>query len=685
MKRFKKISFRSSKSESLQLNQRTEETPAADAGSVPLSRHVIDLIRAQFDATYYLATYHDVADANIEPLEHYLEYGWREGRRPNKWFNPADYMKNNSHIDPALINPFAHFLETNKEDFDQKNGKHHLKDGKHPLKDRESVFFYRPGINQDQFIGRPVQIKHPKKEEIELVRDFFDEEYYLNRYPDVIETGTDPIVHYLTIGWIEGRDPCPAFSTSYYLKKSADIARSGTNPLIHYMRHGRNEQFRHSADVKSAEVLNLFEISSMTEKVKEAMVLEPMVALPAIPRTITSPQINAGKLAGIANALRSDIGPRRFRYVVTVPHIRMSGAARAAMIFCRALSQIKSVEDILLVTTDSSELEFSEWLPNNIEHFNLSSYLDHQKDPVRPLCLIDLLRGVDAKAVFNINSRLMWDIMTLYGRQVSQDFKIVTYMFTSDNNTAGNRTGYPIQWLRNSADYHHLLLTDTQNLARDLSDRFGYSATSGTEALAIYTGLAVEPADGLSPAIDVPEISTSRKTRSNRILWASRFDRQKRVDILVEIARANPHLEFHAYGKSVLENKGLDGYNKPGNLHEMGTYRDLAEILSAGYAAFLYTSQWDGLPTILIDIGLAGLPIVASNVGGIPEMIDNENGWLIEDFTDIAAYSRALAEVFINPTLAQEKARKLLSRIKVQFSEVQYVKSIEEALRNHDI
>ena len=684
MKRFIKRYFRSSKSESRQLsqlNRRVEETPAADADSVPLSWHVIDLIRAQFDATYYLTTYRDVAAANIEPLEHYLEYGWREGRRPNKWFDPAAYMKSNSHIDPNLINPFAHFLETRKEYFDQKNRKHTLKEN-----DRESILFYRPGINHDQFIGRPVQIKHPKKEQIELVRDFFDEEYYLNRYPDVIETGTDPIVHYLTIGWIEGRDPCPAFSTSYYLKKSADIARSGTNPLTHYLRYGRNEKFRATADVKSAEILRAFETSGMAQKIKEAKVLEPMVALPAnIVRPLTSPQINAGKLAGIAKALRSDIGPRRFRYVVTVPHIRMSGAARAAMIFCRALAQIKSAKDILLVTTDSSELEFTTWLPKHIECFDLSSYLDHQTEPVRILCLIDLLRGVGAKAVFNINSRLMWDTMTLYGRQASQDFKIVTYMFTADANADGDRTGYPIQWLRNSADYHHLLLTDTQNLARDLSDRFGYSATSGTEALALYTGLAVEPADGLSPAIDVPEISTSRKTRSNRILWAGRFDRQKRIDILVEIARANPHLEFHAYGKPVLGNKGLDAYNAPGNLHEMGIYSNLAEVLPAGYAAFLHTSQWDGLPIIMLDIGLAGLPIIAPSVGGIPEIIDNENGWLIEDFTDIAAYSRALAEAFLNPTLAQEKARKLLSRIKVQFSEVQYVKRIEEALRTYDI
>ena len=37
-----------------------------------------------FDPEYYLATYPDVAERNVDPLVHYLEEGSREGRNPHR-------------------------------------------------------------------------------------------------------------------------------------------------------------------------------------------------------------------------------------------------------------------------------------------------------------------------------------------------------------------------------------------------------------------------------------------------------------------------------------------------------------------------------------------------------------------------------------------------------------------------
>lgn len=69
----------------------------------------------------------------------------------------------------------------------------------------------------------------------------FDRDWYLERYPDVASEGVDPVRHYIELGWREGRDPGPQFSTTAYLKSNADVASLGANPLLHYIEHGHSE------------------------------------------------------------------------------------------------------------------------------------------------------------------------------------------------------------------------------------------------------------------------------------------------------------------------------------------------------------------------------------------------------------------------------------------------------------
>lgn len=74
----------------------------------------IDPVRAEFDAEYYLATYADVAAAGVDPFQHFMTFGWREGRNPNKRFIMATYLEANPDIAAAGVNPFAHYIVTGR-------------------------------------------------------------------------------------------------------------------------------------------------------------------------------------------------------------------------------------------------------------------------------------------------------------------------------------------------------------------------------------------------------------------------------------------------------------------------------------------------------------------------------------------------------------------------------------------
>ena len=63
-----------------------------------------------FDAEFYLETNPDVKAAGLDPFEHFIRFGWREGRAPFAGFEPAFYWS--QHLNGnAEINPFEHYLK----------------------------------------------------------------------------------------------------------------------------------------------------------------------------------------------------------------------------------------------------------------------------------------------------------------------------------------------------------------------------------------------------------------------------------------------------------------------------------------------------------------------------------------------------------------------------------------------
>ncbi|GEM_PF-4758168 len=74
-----------------------------------------------------------------------------------------------------------------------------------------------------------------------LESGYFDTERYYELYPDVKESGSIAVLHYLRYGYKEGRSPSQQFDPIKYLKANKDVADEGVNPLLHYLTFGRYE------------------------------------------------------------------------------------------------------------------------------------------------------------------------------------------------------------------------------------------------------------------------------------------------------------------------------------------------------------------------------------------------------------------------------------------------------------
>ena len=64
-----------------------------------------------FDADWYLDTYPDVSGAGLDPAEHYLLYGAKEGRKPSPQFDGKWYLKANPDVAKENRNPLIHYLK----------------------------------------------------------------------------------------------------------------------------------------------------------------------------------------------------------------------------------------------------------------------------------------------------------------------------------------------------------------------------------------------------------------------------------------------------------------------------------------------------------------------------------------------------------------------------------------------
>jgi hypothetical protein len=70
--------------------------------------------------------------------------------------------------------------------------------------------------------GAPMRRRSPIRPER------FDYVYYLQHNPDVLAAGVDPLRHFQTFGWKEGRNPNAFFDTAGYLATYADVAAAAS-------------------------------------------------------------------------------------------------------------------------------------------------------------------------------------------------------------------------------------------------------------------------------------------------------------------------------------------------------------------------------------------------------------------------------------------------------------------------
>lgn len=299
------------------------------------------------------------------------------------------------------------------------------------------------------------------------------------------------------------------------------------------------------------------------------------------------------------------------------------------------------------------------YIPNFIDNNITSSHWEYM--------LAYLVCSIRPKVLYTTNSRLGYGILTRFGRQIASSTNVVTGAWCYDYDQLGREVGYISSTLPLIYKYLTAIICDNTIFPRTLAEYHGYDLKKFHVLPAPVTSSAQQwspPPAGATP----------------RVLWAGRWCKQKRIDLLIDIARLLPNVDFYIYGYPT----DSTGYtfsshlSRVSNIFSKGPYDYFSEINLEQVSLFLYTSSWDGLPNVLLEAAAAGLPIVTSLVGGIGDTFDDETALTVPPFSDADQYATAIQTLLADPTWSKVIGAAARARVIEKHSQNNY----ESVLRN---
>jgi len=112
-------------------------------------------------------------------------------------------------------------------------------------------------------------------------------------------------------------------------------------------------------------------------------------------------------------------------------------------------------------------------------------------------------------------------------------------------------------------------------------------------------------------------------------------------------------------------------------VHFLGVREDIPDILSAA-DLFVLPSNWEGNPLSVMEAMAAGRAVIATNVGGVPELVENGETGIIVPPGDIEALSAAIIELATDPNRRGVMGLRAAAKAQTDFDVSTMVKRYEE-------
>ncbi len=185
---------------------------------------------------------------------------------------------------------------------------------------------------------------------------------------------------------------------------------------------------------------------------------------------------------------------------------------------------------------------------------------------------------------------------------------------------------------------------------------------------------------------DIEKYIYQNITKEFDMVFIGRLSKEKRPDRFVEIAKLikqkNVPIMAVILGTGVLEEdirKQIRKNNLENNIYLAGWQDDITNYLNKS-KIFMLTSDYDQLPLALLEAMAMGLVPVAANVGNISDVVNEDNGYLI-DKNNLVDFANVVIALLNNQDMYKRKSFAASEKIRKEFSIPSNTKRWENIMR----
>ncbi|HEX5467581.1 MAG TPA: glycosyltransferase [Gaiellaceae bacterium] len=553
------------------------------------------------------------------------------------------------------------------------------------------------GPDLDEFVAELKRRQKPLgvNPDYDLLRDNFDHvNFVLQALLKSRVTSNDPVGVYLRNGVEALNNPDINFSMAAYLARYPERRESGEHPYLAWLKHGRGageiadpapeiERMANVLDLAPDELVDALverrtdlqrrlRTGKLGEMFARAAEIDPLVAgaWPECSRPSLVPMTTAITVRQMAalHASHAEARFRRARVLLVVDSARSGGDRRMEAQIAHALASQIAAEEIVVIYTDGGGVPPAGRFPAGVRGVDFAAQVADMEAAWQEHTLVMLVRSFHAESIVNIDSGTFHRAMRTYGSALAATERLFPIFFGNESTEIGDWYGWPsIQFYR-LFDQVTNIITDSERLAQWLDDIYQLDPGS-REKIRIFHA----PVDPTLPLAS-PDVS-SRSSDRPTVFWAARSGgRKEGIDLVLQIARLMPEVEFRLWGEQILQRRRLK--HLPENVRIEGGYAAFTDLELGEADVWLYTSAWDGVPTILLDVAMTGVPIVGRLVGGTGEVLSEADAWPVAEIGNAEEFVKAIREVLADTAGARRRALALRERLLRERSEAAFAEEV---------
>lgn len=326
---------------------------------------------------------------------------------------------------------------------------------------------------------------------------------------------------------------------------------------------------------------------------------------------------------------------KRPDYVFIVPWLTSGGADKVILNYIDSIKRLKPEWTVAVITTLPSKNVWQNKLPSNAFLLDFGNITKELNDFYKDLIFSRLITQLQCKKLHIMNSEFAYLWVGKHKALIKNHYTLNLSYFNFEYITGTNKIGtfdYADPYIIDIIDSVNMIYTDNQAIIERAIKRCGFNKS---KLKVHYQPIAIDA-----------KKKKYKFSNQLRILWASRITDQKNPDLLLRIAKKlnSQKATIDVYGgfENHYSQKMFEGINA---IQYKGKFDGVNSLPTEKYDLFLYTSTGDGVPNILLEMISKGMPIVASDVGGVKEVIDERTGRLIHAIEDENAYIKAIFDL----------------------------------------